>query len=120
MQLKRIGIDKLCHAKLIYDIESKKWLFNGPNSEICINMHQIQHNNENLYNFDIKDFLEFEKVMFEKMSFNPFIKINEFIDYANYIIKNKQYKFKIFETSSLLYKKLVLAFIPNLFNETHS
>lgn len=47
---KRIGINNLCHAKLIYDIEYRKWLFNGPHSEMCINIHQIQQSNGNLYN----------------------------------------------------------------------
>ena len=52
-------------------------------------------------------FIEFEKILLEKLNQNPFIKITEFKKISEDIIKEKNYDFKIFEsTYSTLYNKL--------------
>ena len=44
-----------------FDLNSKKWIFNGPHSEYSINLHQIKEKNDSLYNYNTNQFLEFEK-----------------------------------------------------------
>lgn len=101
---KRKGLEKLCNAKYKYDIKSKSWSFEGPHSQYCKEIHN--NNNNDKFNFNSLKYIDFEKVLFEKLNQNLFMKLSEFKNIAEDIIKDKKYEFKIFEsTYTTIYNK---------------
>ena len=103
----RKGIKKMCYAKLVYNIENKLFVFNGPHTKECIETHTNSLKNDEIFNFNTNKFIEFEKLLYEKLIYNPFMKFEEFNKIAKDIYINNNYKFTIFKyTYKNLFNKI--------------
>ena len=90
-------------CKIYTQLQRKKWTFDGPHSQYCIQIHEIDDKTEPNFNYNSTKFIAFEKIMFDKILKNPFMKFQNFIDICNKVIKENKFEFKLYDTT---YKNL--------------